>query len=274
MPVSLTPARHRTAGRPTTAFHDLAAAAVGGLAPAGRRAAVVVASSGLIVSMLAAPASAAQAVKSGGLPAVDISGLTSSARAMLNISPGVTVPASATWNLDMPVVTIVPQGATCSSGTTIAAVGPVLPASIGSFSGAQISNAAQVVLAARDLGLDAHGQAIAVMTAIGESTLNNVNFGDKAGPDSRGLFQQRANGAWGTYAQRMDPRTAATSFLKVLLQVPGWQTMAPTLAAHAVQRNADPNHYTRFWADAVLIVATLGGDANLASTVSTSLPPC
>jgi len=252
---------------------DLVAAAVGGLAPAGRRAAVVVASSGLIVSMLAAPASAAPAAASAGVPAVDTSGLTSSARAMLNVSPEVSVPANATWLLDSPAVTIVPQSATCSLGTAIGA-GPALPASIGPFQGTQISNAAQIMLAASDLGLDAHGQTIAVMTAIGESTLNNVDFGDKAGPDSRGLFQQRANGAWGTYAERMDPRTAATSFLKVLLQVPGWQTMAPTLAAHAVQRNADPNHYTRFWADAVLIVATLGGDPNLAGMVTASMPPC
>lgn len=192
---------------------------------------------------------------------------------MLNVSPGVTVPASATWHLDLPNVTIVPQGATCSYGTVVAAAAPGLPASIGPFKGAQISNAAQVILAASDLGFDAHGQTIAVMTAIGESTLNNVDFGDKAGPDSRGLFQQRANGAWGTYAERMNPRTAATSFLKVLAQVPGWQQMAPTQAAHTVQRNADPNHYTRYWADAVLIVATLGGDPNLASKAA-SLPPC
>ena len=50
-----------------------------------------------------------------------------------------------------------------------------------------------------------------MMTAIGESNLVNVNYGDLAGPDSRGLFQQRANGAWGSYADRMNPRIAATN---------------------------------------------------------------
>ena len=87
------------------------------------------------------------------------------------------------------------------------------------------------------------GQTVAVMTAMGESSLINVDHGDAAGPDSRGLFQQRDNGAWGTYADRMNPQTAATNFYTALLRVEGWETLPPTIAAHRVQRNADPNHY-------------------------------
>ena len=101
------------------------------------------------------------------------------------------------------------------------------------------------------------------MTAIGESTLTNVDHGDFVGPDSRGLFQQRANGAWGSYADRMNPRIAATNFFRALLGVSGWESMQPTLAAHAVQRNADPTYYAPYWNYAVLIVGTLGGDPNL-----------
>ena len=70
-----------------------------------------------------------------------------------------------------------------------------LPVRIGPYRGEQITNAAQVILAAQDLGIDARGQAVGVMTAIGESTLINVDHGDAVGPDSRGIFQQRANGA-------------------------------------------------------------------------------
>jgi len=143
--------------------------------------------------------------------------------------------------------------------------GGELPASIGAYKGEQITNAAQVVLAARDLGIDVRGQTVGVMTAIGESTLINVDYGDAAGPDSRGLFQQRSNGAWGSYEDRMNPRIAATNFFRALLQVPGWEQMAPTLAAHATQRNADPYHYERFWADAVQIVSVLSGDPDLAA---------
>lgn len=152
-----------------------------------------------------------------------------------------------------------------------------LPASIGPYSGEQIVNAGQIILAAQDLGIDVRGQTIGVMTAIGESTLVNIDRGDAVGPDSRGLFQQRDNGSWGSYADRMTPRTAATSFFRGLQQVPGWEAMAPTLAAHTVQRNADPYHYAPFWADAVLIVGTLSGDPDLASklpaTAALACPP-
>lgn len=183
------------------------------------------------------------------------------------------------------------QAATCTPGGTTSTSQPItvqsaaatapaastssLPASIGAYKGEQITNAAQIILAATALGLDARAQAVAVMTAIGESTLTNITHGDIAGPDSVGLFQQRANGAWGSLADRMNPRTAATSFLNVLVQVPGWESMAPTLAAHAVQRNADPYHYERFWPDAVLIVGTLSGDPNLADKLpATGELPC
>jgi DNA-binding transcriptional LysR family regulator len=67
----------------------------------------------------------------------------------------------------------------------------------------------------------------------------------------------------------MTPRTAATNFLTALQRVPGWESMPPTLAAHATQHNADPYHYEPYWDDAVRIVATLAGDPRLAD----KLPP-
>jgi peptidoglycan hydrolase CwlO-like protein len=155
-----------------------------------------------------------------------------------------------------------PGAASCTLGTA-GAPGGSLPTRIGPYQGDQIINAAQIIIAGNDLGVDVRGQAVAVMTAIGESTLTNINYGDTAGPDSRGLFQQRANGAWGSYADRMDPRTAASSFFRALLRVGGWESMSPTLAAHAVQGNADANYYAPYWNNAVLIVGTLGGDPSL-----------
>ncbi|PPK98188.1 hypothetical protein CLV92_102341 [Kineococcus xinjiangensis] len=139
------------------------------------------------------------------------------------------------------------------------------PAGVGSFSAEQVSNAAEIVAAARELGLDERAQAIGVMTAIGESGLRNLDRGDAVGPDSRGLFQQRANGAWGSYSDRMTPRTAATSFFRALQRVPGWESLAPTLAAHRTQRNADPYHYERHWPAAVELVAAVHGDPTLAA---------
>jgi hypothetical protein len=122
---------------------------------------------------------------------------------------------------------------------------------------AQLVNAAQIMNAARAQGIGVHTQAVGVMTAMGESGLINLSYGDTAGPDSRGLFQQRDNGAWGTLADRMDPYTAATNFFNKLTSVQGWQTAAPSDLAHAVQVNDDPGYYQRFWADAQTVVAKL-----------------
>jgi len=129
---------------------------------------------------------------------------------------------------------------------------------VAGFCQAELENAAQVMNAARSLGIGTHTQTVGVMTAIGESGLRNLDYGDAAGPDSRGLFQQRDNGAWGTYAERMDPYTASLHFFEKAIRVPGWQTMSPTLLAHAVQANADADYYAQYWPEAEQIVAALG----------------
>jgi hypothetical protein len=121
----------------------------------------------------------------------------------------------------------------------------------------QLINAAQVMRAAQSLGIGVHTQTIGVMTAIGESGLQNVDYGDAAGADSRGIFQQRDNGAWGTLADRMDPYTAALHFFQKLVGIPNWKSLTPTEAAHAVQRNADPDYYAKYWARAESVVNKL-----------------
>ncbi|GAA1865096.1 M23 family metallopeptidase [Myceligenerans crystallogenes] len=123
----------------------------------------------------------------------------------------------------------------------------------------QLTNAAHIIRAGSDLKLSGRDVTIGVMTAIGESTLRVLDHGDAAGPDSRGLFQQRANGAWGSYADRMDPYISATNFFEVLRDVEGRDALPPTIVAHRVQVNADPYHYEPFFADAVTIVEAIGG---------------
>lgn len=157
----------------------------------------------------------------------------------------------------------VAQGAPAAGPTPAAA--DALPAVAG-FSLEQVGNARAVVAAGAAMGLSLRDKAIGVMTAIGESSLRVLDHGDGAGPDSRGLFQQRDNGAWGTYAERMDPTASATSFFRALARVGGRDAMAPTLVAHAVQRNADPQHYARHWDQAVALVARLTGASPAAVT--------
>lgn len=125
----------------------------------------------------------------------------------------------------------------------------------------RLINAAWIMEAAKAQGIGKHTQAIGVMTAMGESSLRNIDHGDAVGPDSRGLFQQRDNGAWGSYAERMDPYTAASRFFSKLVAIPGWKELSPTEAAHAVQINADPDHYAPWFPAAEQVVAVLSGDA-------------
>lgn len=154
-----------------------------------------------------------------------------------------------------------PPSAECASAGPAVRVDPAaLPAGpVAGWGPEQLANAAAIVNAGADLGLDTCAQVIGVMTAMGESSLRVLDRGDAAGPDSRGLFQQRDNGAWGSYADRMDPTTSATNFFRALQEVPGWRSLEPTIAAHRTQRNADPYHYERWWDDAVEVVSALAG---------------
>ena len=117
------------------------------------------------------------------------------------------------------------------------------PVEIGGWDSTQVANAMAIMNAAADLDMSRRDQEIAVTTAIGESTLRVLDHGDQAGPDSRGLFQQRDNGAWGTYEDRMDPYRSATNFLKALKDIENRDSLSITEAAHRVQGNANPNHY-------------------------------
>ena len=70
-----------------------------------------------------------------------------------------------------------------------------------------------------------------------ESKLYNLgHLGAKNDHDSLGLFQQRPSMGWGTAAQINDPVYAATAFYLALKRVPGWESMAVTVAAQRVQR--------------------------------------
>lgn len=151
--------------------------------------------------------------------------------------------------------------AAASGCTAPAVVSEQFATPAGGFSAEQLKNAAAIMRAAKKLGLPKAAQILGVQTAIGESGLKVIDYGDAAGPDSRGLFQQRANGAWGSYADRMDPEISATNFFKALKGVQGWETLDPSEAIHRVQRNADPQHYTQFRAQALAAVSQASGTA-------------
>jgi LysM repeat protein len=116
------------------------------------------------------------------------------------------------------------------------------------------ANAAIIVSVGKSLGVNDYGLVIALATAMQESTLRNLNWGDL---DSRGLFQQRPSTGWGTPAQVTDPAHASRLFFggpsnpnkgvtRGLLDIPGWQGMTVTQAAQAVQISAYPDAYAKW----------------------------
>src|SRR5690606_304311 len=89
---------------------------------------------------------------------------------------------------------------------------------VGPWKSDQLVNAAWIIKAGADMGLGSREITIGVVTAMAESSLMVLDKGDDAGPDSRGLFQQRDD--WGSYEDRMDPYRASQLFFDALLQVP------------------------------------------------------
>jgi cell wall-associated NlpC family hydrolase len=73
------------------------------------------------------------------------------------------------------------------------------------------------------------------------------------------LFQQRPSQGWGSPAQILDPRYAATRFFTALLAVPRWQALSVAAAAQAVQRSAFPDAYGRWEDEATRVVAAVTG---------------
>ncbi|WP_341973850.1 hypothetical protein LTA6_002269 [Microbacterium sp. LTA6] len=133
--------------------------------------------------------------------------------------------------------------------------------------GEQLENAATIMQTASGLGFGRDGQIIGVMTAMGESGLRNIDYGDWEtigfrNPDgtrtsSIGLFQQQD--WWGSVETRMDPAASATLFYTRLGGLEGWQQMAPSHAIHRVQINTDPDYYAQYAADATAVVVALSG---------------
>ena len=142
--------------------------------------------------------------------------------------------------------------------------------------GEQLENASKIVREGQSRKLPTLALYLAVACAMGESTLTIVPYGDAAGPDSRGLFQQRDT--WGPLSDRMNAQKSAGLFYAALVKTPyeqhyneggnalpvsnmgaafigpGKSSRSASLAIHHTQINADPLHYARYWSDAKAVV--------------------
>ncbi|GAB3665511.1 hypothetical protein GCM10027596_31790 [Nocardioides korecus] len=112
----------------------------------------------------------------------------------------------------------------------------------------QLGVAAAVVRVGQQTHVPARGWVVALAAGLQESGLRPLSYGDR---DSIGVFQQRA--AWASYADRINPTTAARMFFtgghggqRGLTGIPGWQTMPIGRAAQAVQVSAYPDAYAKW----------------------------
>ncbi len=122
----------------------------------------------------------------------------------------------------------------------------------------QAANATTIAAIGKRLSMPDHAVTIAVAAALQESGLHNLDHGDL---DSLGLFQQRPSQGWGTPAQIMTPRYAATAFYHRLVLVEGWQGLSVAAAAQDVQRSAAPNAYADWEQEARSLAIAMTGEA-------------
>jgi hypothetical protein len=120
----------------------------------------------------------------------------------------------------------------------------------------QAGNAALIAGIAQRRGLPARAATIAIATAIQESKLRNLSYGDR---DSVGLFQQRPSQGWGTRKQLTNPVYATNAFYDVLSSVDGYVNMPITDVAQKVQKSAFPNAYADHEPEARVIASALSG---------------
>lgn len=130
----------------------------------------------------------------------------------------------------------------------------------------QAANATLIIGIGRELGVSDRGIAIALSTAMVESSMRNLSRGDR---DSVGLFQQRPSMGWGTADQAHDATRSTRVFFggssdpngqttRGLLDISGWEGMRFTDAAQAVQISAYPERYGQWEKQAYQWLATHG----------------
>lgn len=138
----------------------------------------------------------------------------------------------------------------------------------------QKHNATAIYTVGMQVGASLRDIQIAIMAAIVESGLRNLDYGDR---DSIGLFQQRD--AWGSRAERLDPfRSARMFFLgghagqRGLLDFDNRESMSMGQAAQAVQVSAFPDRYAEHQAEAGGLLNSLSPGATQFTSGDTSDP--
>ena len=125
----------------------------------------------------------------------------------------------------------------------------------------QRQNAAIIAQVGQQLGASQRDIQTAIMAAIVESGLRNLNYGDR---DSIGMFQQRD--AWGSAEARLNPYQSAKMFFlggnagqRGLLDLTNRNSLSMGQAAQAVQVSAYPDRYAQHESEAGALLGSIGG---------------
>jgi hypothetical protein len=116
----------------------------------------------------------------------------------------------------------------------------------------QASDAAIIAGVAERIHLPRRALIIAYATALQESKLENLSYGDL---DSVGVFQQRPSEGWGSAAQLENPEFAATAFFNALVKVPRYTKLPVYQAAQDVQHSADGYAYQQYAQTGAMLAA-------------------
>lgn len=136
-----------------------------------------------------------------------------------------------------------------------------------SWDGEQMANARTIVAVGLEMGMSSRDILIGLMTAMQESGLRNLTYGDR---DSQGLFQQRPSQGWGTVAQVTNPLYSSRKFFSSLKKL-NRTNMSLWQAAQAVQRSAFPRAYAKWENDARRMLNSLGLKGGLPFPLKTPL---
>jgi len=180
-------------------------------------------------------------------------------------TPSITVNPATTAT--PPATGIVADGGGADAGTGLTVKGRPADAE-------QVAMAQTIARVGARFGATPDEIAVAVATAIQESELRNINYGDR---DSLGIFQQRPSMEWGTRQQIVNPEFAAESFFKGrgsnigLLDTRGRGDLFQR--SHRVQRSAHPDAPRKWANEGNAFAARYAGDASLSAAAATPTAP-
>lgn len=140
----------------------------------------------------------------------------------------------------------------------------------------QVRNAKLIDEGVAELGYSGQVSRLVIIAAFGESTLENIDYGDDIRgvrnsdgslTSSIGVLQQQE--WWGTREERMNPKIAAQLFILGpkrqgggLADIPSWDSLPESQAINRVQKNSNPDHYTASISHADSIIAEAGIDTS------------